>query len=163
MGRLISPRVREAFGGREAVDKTLDIVSVEFLDVFESMGVEAVGIAAVKSSGNCSFRFWSDQSDYNYSYIPVAEITRLLCNDDIYEYGWVFCHSHTGRDPDPSEDDDKATCLLAWLGKILDRPLVDHWIFAADGDGIPNISRSNFYSYSARKPKTLSPRLVFES
>jgi len=163
MGVLVSPRVREAFGGISAFEKTLDIVALEFYEVFEERNTEAIAIAAVKSTGNSSFRFICDETTSNSAFVPIDSIVRLLSNDDIYDYGWVFCHSHTNQDPSPSDEDDKTTCILSWIGKMIDKPLVDHWVYGLDEDNASLANSANFYSYSINRPTCLSPRLVFKS
>lgn len=83
--------------------------------------------------------------------IPLPDLIRSVVTDPHMEFGWVFAHSHPGRPPLPSEQDDTATMILSWIAYTAGRPLVDHWIFGQKGEAW------ELFSYGWSKPGHLRP------
>jgi hypothetical protein len=149
---IVSPRVEEAFGGSNNTKLAIRRILGEFQA--NSSDREQCAIIGSCGRGDHSFRIWTEDSGEDFIYVPFAEIVQILSADrESFGYGWVFCHTHRLKKK-PSKEDDSATCALAWIGKILEIPLVDHWIFTMQDPSI--------YTYSQKTPKYLSPGVRFE-
>ena len=115
---------------------------------------EQCAIIGVVGHGDHAFRIWTEGSDEDSIRVPFADIVQILSADpEAFGYGWVFAHTHS-LSKEPSSADHSATCALSWLGKLLDIPLVDHWIFT--------MQNPNIYSYSQTASEFLSPSVRFE-
>lgn len=148
---LVPPRVAEAFGGLNRAHHLIGLVHTEFIHAFEERGVETLAIAAIHNANNYSIRFFPGEHDSIL--VPIQEIASALVNDTAYENGWILAHSHTGSEAKMSDDDERTTCVLSWLGNLLQKPLVDHWIFS--------LSHGQFLSVADDFPGTLTPRIRF--
>lgn len=151
-GSLVSPRAEEAFGGALNTNKAI----LRLLDEFNAndTDIEQCGIIGVAGQGNHAFRLWTDRGSADEITVPVAEIVSIISADkEAFGYGWVFAHTHSMK-REPSKNDNTATCALAWIGKILDIPLVDHWIYSLNNPG--------FYAYSKMGRRYLEPSISFE-
>lgn len=85
-------------------------------------------------------------------FIPSHIVAQTLIDED-YELGWVLAHIHPTKTANPSKNDIVTTNTLAWLGQLMNRPLIDHWIFGHD---------QSFFSFRNTIPKALTPRVHFE-
>lgn len=116
--------------------------------------VEQCAIIGVHSESNHAFRIWSDSGNREEVAVPFADIIQIISADPLaFQYGWVFAHTHH-LSKKPSNSDNTSTCALAWVGKMLDMPMVDHWIFT--------LGNPHFYSYSVSGSRYLSPSIKFE-
>lgn len=110
-----------------------------------------MAIAAVEGNSSFSVRFFPGNRDSIL--VPVREIATALVTDVSYNNGWILAHSHTGASAELSIDDEKSTCVLSWLGTILEKPLVDHWIYS--------LSHGEFLSVMEDDPALFTPRVRF--
>jgi len=148
----VSPRTHEAFGGSSNTAEAITRLLKEFRS--NNSDFEQCAIVGVEGQGDHAFRIWSNHGSEEEVVVPFAEIVQILAADrDAYGYGWVFAHTHK-YSKSPSGADNSATCALAWIGKLLDVPLVDHWIYTLDDP--------SFFSYSKGSSTHLRPAVRFE-
>jgi DNA repair protein RadC len=63
--------------------------------------------------------------------VRVAELFRDAVR--AHAAGLIVVHNHPSGDPEPSPDDLHLTAEAIAAGRLLDLPLLDHVILAADG------------------------------
>lgn len=85
--------------------------------------------------------------------LPIVSLVVALFQNVTEVPKPVIAHLHPNKPATPSRKDNEATCAAAFTFGMLDMPLVDHWIFGADG---------SFYSYDLESPGHLVPEARFE-
>jgi len=149
--RFIHPAVAEAAGGHAKLAEMVVVVGRVIEGVYANPGVSSdTEIGGIFSFGPAKHAEIFIGEPGKLELNPAA-ITKTLHLDD-FDRGWIFFHCHPTRPAQPSNADHVATFLLAWMGKMTGRELVDHWIFSMDG---------SFYSYRTDWAEALRPGIEF--
>jgi len=85
--------------------------------------------------------------------LPMRSIISMItATGSHFEQGWIMSHYHPTKNARPSIDDNNATAAVSFIAKQSGAPLLDHWIFGADG---------SFFSYANSDPGFLKPSVEF--
>nr|VFK18654.1 MAG: RadC-like JAB domain-containing protein [Candidatus Kentron sp. LFY] len=69
--------------------------------------------------------------------------------------GTILVHNHTARDPTPSDADKDLTDRLIQVGRILDIPVLDHFIITTED--FPSFQYQGLMEESRRSSKWVPP------
>lgn len=155
-------RIREAFGGLNRVCRAYDMLKseLEYASQREPEH-ESLAILAMQGAGDMTLSMIPDRTHCKKIEIQLRRVLHQVAD---FESGWILAHNHPGRDAFPSERDKETTMVMAFLGDLLERPLVDHWIFGQDvPNGLPFYSFATSDAGRLRPIVTLKPDVVHDT